>query len=228
MPPITPSSLSDLKRPQAWGAELSLPISLPIIIMSSIIASAGEAAHSFVASLLAHAQINPGDTIPKTEIKEDAPDQTVPLVLTGKNVLIGVPGAFTTPCNGHIPPFIESYEEFKAKGVNAIYIFGVNDTFVTKAWKEKLAPNGTREKRLIILFDSYLIVKPTAIHFIADDKASFVSSVGLAFDASGLLGGIRSKRFAIVTEGDKVVSVAVEEAPPNVTVTSAQSVLASL
>ncbi|PPQ85943.1 hypothetical protein CVT25_001793 [Psilocybe cyanescens] len=198
--------------------------------MTSVIASAAQAAHSIAASLLAHAQIKPGDSIPKTEIKEDAPDKADPLVLTGKNVLIGVPGAFTTPCNAHIPAFIESYEKFKEKGVNAIYIFGVNDAFVTKyvnsivivwaksycdspadrAWKEKLAPNGT------------------TIHFIADDKASFVSSVGLAFDASGLLGGIRSKRFAIVTEGDKVVSVAVEEAPPNVTVTSAKSVLASL
>lgn len=37
------------------------------------------------------------------------------------------------------------------------------------------------------------IIQMSAIHFIADDKASFVSSVGLAFDASGLLGGIRSK-----------------------------------
>jgi peroxiredoxin len=32
-----------------------------------------------------------------------------------------------------------------------------------------------------------------AIHFIADDKGAFVSSVGLIFDASGLLGGPRSK-----------------------------------
>jgi len=75
---------------------------------------------------------------------------------------IGVPGAFTTPCNAHIPGYIENYDKFKAKGVNEIYVFAVNDNFVTKyvlrilvfssttnltlsrAWKEKLAPEGTR------------------------------------------------------------------------------------
>ncbi|KDR72792.1 hypothetical protein GALMADRAFT_252056 [Galerina marginata CBS 339.88] len=175
--------------------------------MTSVLA---HAAHSIAASLLAPGQIQPGASIPASEVKENAPDSATPLTLTGKNVIIGVPGAFTTPCNGHLPPYIESYDKFKAKGVEAIYVFGVNDVFVMKAWKEKLAPNGT------------------PIHFIADDKAAFVSSIGLIFDASPLLGGPRSKRFAIVTNGNEVVSVAVEEAPPNVTVTSAESVLASL
>lgn len=43
-----------------------------------------------------------------------------------------MPGAFTTPCNLHIPAYIEKFDEFKAKGVNAIYVFGVNDAFVMK------------------------------------------------------------------------------------------------
>lgn len=87
---------------------------------------------------------------------------------------------------------------------------GVNDVFVTKAWKEKLAPQGT------------------PIHFVADDKAAFIGSLGLLFDATPLLGGQRSKRFVIVTEGDKVLSVAVEVAPPDVTITAAKAVLAQL
>jgi 2-Cys peroxiredoxin 5 len=32
----------------------------------------------------------------------------------------------------HIPAYIEKFDEFKAKGVNAIYVFGVNDAFVMK------------------------------------------------------------------------------------------------
>ncbi|KAF8152353.1 Redoxin [Crassisporium funariophilum] len=178
--------------------------------MTSVIASAAQAAHSVAASLLAKAQIQPGDIIPASEIKEDAPDKATTLTLTGKNIIIGVPGAFTTPCNSHLPAYIEKFDEFKAKGVNAIYVFGVNDAFVMKAWKAHLAPNGT------------------PIHFIADDKGAFVGSLGLIFDASPLLGSPRSKRFAIITEGNKVVSVAVEEAPPSVTVSSAQSILAQL
>jgi len=45
---------------------------------------------------------------------------------------VGVPGAFTTPCNSHIPPYIENYQEFKAKGVKHIYVIAVNDAFVMK------------------------------------------------------------------------------------------------
>jgi len=169
-----------------------------------------HAAHSIATSILAHTQIQPGQAIPSADVKEDSPDATKRLELKGKNILIGVPGAFTTPCNAHLPGYIENYDKFKTKGVNEIYVVAVNDAFVTKAWKEKLAPNGT------------------PIHFIADDKGTFVSSLGLNFDASGLLGSPRSKRFAIVTEGHKVVSVAVEEQPPNVTVTGAEAVLATL
>ena len=35
--------------------------------------------------------------------------------------------------------------------------------------------------------------KYIAIHFIADDKAAFIGSLGLLFDAAPLLGGPRSK-----------------------------------
>lgn len=178
--------------------------------MASAIATIAHAAHNVASSLIADAQIQPGAVIPAQEIKEDAPDKTSALVLTGKNIIIGVPGAFTTPCNAHIPAYIETYEEFKNKGINEIYVVGVNDVFVTKAWKEKLAPQGT------------------PIHFIADDKAAFIGSLGLLFDATPLLGGQRSKRFVIVTEGDKVLSVAVEVAPPDVTITAAKAVLAQL
>ncbi|RXW22298.1 hypothetical protein EST38_g3547 [Candolleomyces aberdarensis] len=89
-------------------------------------------------------QIAAGATIPAVSVKEDAADKSSTLTLKGKNVIIGVPGAFTTPCNAHIPGYIDSYEQFKAKGVSEIFVVAVNDTFVTKAWKEKLAPNGTR------------------------------------------------------------------------------------
>lgn len=73
---------------------------------------------------------------------------------------MGVPGAFTPACSSQAPAYIEKYEEFKAKGINEIFIVTVNDAFVTKcvqnmfvlhsltsgnkrAWKAKLAPDGT-------------------------------------------------------------------------------------
>jgi len=56
--------------------------------MTSVIASAAQAAHSVAASLLANAQIAPGGTIPTAEVKSTAPDKTSPLTLTGKNILV--------------------------------------------------------------------------------------------------------------------------------------------
>ena len=59
---------------------------LPTIM--STIASAVQAAHSVATSLLARSQIQPGGTIPALEVKEDAADKTVPLKLTGKNIIV--------------------------------------------------------------------------------------------------------------------------------------------
>ncbi|KAF5378134.1 hypothetical protein D9615_007520 [Tricholomella constricta] len=155
-------------------------------------------------------QIQVGGTIPAQNVKENAPDAATPLELKGKNIIVGVPGAFTGTCHAQVPGYIEAYDEFKAKGVNEIYIFAVNDVFVTKAWKENLAPKGSN------------------VHFIADDNAAFANSVGLAFDATPLLGGPRSKRYVIVTEDNKVSSIAVEADPGKLTITAAKNVLAQL
>ena len=127
--------------------------------MASILASATEAAHSAAASLLSAAQVKVGSTIPTSvSIKEDNPEQgfTFEGKLTGKNIIVrisslpvrfesaltrchlvcvlqvGVPGAFTAPCSAQVPGYINSYDQFKAKGVNNIYVVAVNDVFVTK------------------------------------------------------------------------------------------------
>ena len=56
-----------------------------------------------------------------------------------------MPGAFTGTCSAQVPGYIKAYEKFRERGVDNIYIVAVNDVFVTKAWKEHLAPEGTRE-----------------------------------------------------------------------------------
>ncbi|KAJ7148193.1 hypothetical protein C8R43DRAFT_1194975 [Mycena crocata] len=78
------------------------------------------------------------------------------------------------------------------------------------AWKENLAPRGT------------------AVRFISDDSGAFASALGLVFDATSILGGVRSKRFVIVANGDKVETIAVEQVPSELTVTDAKTILAQL
>lgn len=101
--------------------------------MASILASATQAAHSAAAGLLSKAHVTPGSTLPAgVHVKEDAPDKTFELALTGKNVIVGVPAAFSAPCSNQVPGYVEHLEAFKAKGVSAIYVVAVNDAFVMK------------------------------------------------------------------------------------------------
>ena len=48
------------------------------------------------------------------------------------------------------------------------------------------------------------------------------------FDASGLLGGHRSQRYAALVEGGVVKKLYVEDEAPSVTVTSAENVLKAI
>ncbi|KAF9650380.1 Redoxin [Thelephora ganbajun] len=158
---------------------------------------------------MANREIQPGSKFPaNATVKEDNPEQTFHITkLTGRNVFVGVPGAFTGACSAQIPGYISTYEQFKEKGINNVYVVAVNDVFVLKAWKTQMAPDGTK------------------VRFIADDKAELTLALGMLFDATPLLGGPRSKRYVVVTDGDKIISVAVEPVPGEVTVTAADKVL---
>ncbi|KZV65729.1 Redoxin [Peniophora sp. CONT] len=180
--------------------------------MASLVSTAAKAAHSTAASLLSRAPIKPGDKLPLTTTVKaaGAPRDAITLASTGKTIIVGVFGAFTPPCSGQAPGYIEKYEEFKARGVSDIYIVTVNDAFVVGAWAKTLAPTDTPVK------------------FIADDSGAFVSGLGLVQDSQELVGGPRSKRFVIIANGDVVETVIVEDDTSKVTTTAADHVLTLL
>ncbi|KIO18178.1 hypothetical protein M407DRAFT_246545 [Tulasnella calospora MUT 4182] len=178
--------------------------------MAYVLSRIARRAHHTVANLT-KAQIQPGTKLPNVALKDLQGNPTVRLAeTTGKNIIVGVPGAFTPVCNDQVPGYIANFDKFKAKGINDIYVVAVNDVFVIKAWKEKLA------------------AADTSVKFISDDHGEFVSELGLAFDATAGLGGVRAKRFSLVTDSGKVTKVNVEEVPSKVTVTAAEEVLKSL
>lgn len=125
-------------------------------------------------------------------------------------IVVGVPGAFTPPCSSHVPGYVEHADQFAQKGVKGIYVVAVNDAFTTQAWKEKLG------------------AKNPLIHFLADDTGAFTKSAGMSFDATGLLGGPRSARYAAVVEDGTVQQIFVEDEAPTVSVTKADNVLQAL
>ncbi|KAK3716356.1 hypothetical protein LTR37_006506 [Vermiconidia calcicola] len=131
-------------------------------------------------------------------------------LLKGKNIIVGVPGAFSPACSSQVPGFIEKADKFAAKGVQGIYIVAVNDVFTTQAWKEQLGS------------------KNPMVHFLADDDAKFTKGAGMSFNASAFFGNDRSNRYAAVIENGIVKQVFQEEAPTDVKVSKADNVLQAI
>lgn len=83
-----------------------------------------------------------------------------------EDLVVAVPGAFSSTCSNQVPGYVEHAEQFAAKGIEGIYVVAVNDVFVMKAWKKDLKAD-----------------KSPMFHFIADDDAS-VRSTALSVPAA--------------------------------------------
>ena len=47
----------------------------------------------------------------------------------------GLTAVYQPTCHAnHLPPYLEKYEEFKAKGVDVIAVVAANDPFVMSGW----------------------------------------------------------------------------------------------
>lgn len=153
--------------------------------------------------------------VPYTPALADGSACGIPVTLStnewqGKKVvLISVPGAFTPTCHvNHLPPFLQNYKEFKAKGVDVVAVLAANDAFVMSAWGRVTGLND----QIIALSD-------------ADAKWS--KSIGLDKDLSAIGFGTRTERYALIID-DLVVKYIGVESAPGVTVSGAELVLAHL
>jgi len=153
-----------------------------------------------------------GDSLPQANFRVMTPDgpqvRTTDDVFKGRKVvLFGVPGAFTPTCHGnHLPGYLQRLDEFKAKGVDALAVTGVNDVFVMKAWAEATGAQGK-------------------IEFLADGSADFAKAIGLSMDGAGFGLGTRSQRYAMVVEDGAVKALAVEDAPSKAVSSGAEEIL---
>ena len=121
-----------------------------------------------------------------------------------KTVLFAVPGAFTPTCSqAHLPGYVALADKIKAKGVDNIICVSVNDAFVMKAWGDA---NNAEE-----------------VIMLADGGADFTKAIGLEME-TGVFGGVRSQRYAMVVD-DGVVTVLNVEQPKEFTVSNAETIL---
>jgi peroxiredoxin len=124
-----------------------------------------------------------------------------------KTVLFAVPGAFTPTCSqAHLPGYVALADKIKAKGVDNIICVSVNDAFVMKAWGDA---NNAEE-----------------VIMLADGGADFTKAIGLEME-TGVFGGVRSQRYAMIVD-DGVVTLLNVEQPKEFTVSNAETILDAL
>ncbi|XP_020207795.1 peroxiredoxin-2F, mitochondrial isoform X1 [Cajanus cajan] len=127
-----------------------------------------------------------------------------------KVVIFGLPGAYTGVCsNKHVPPYKENIDKFKAKGIDSVICVAVNDPYTMNAWAEKLQAK-------------------EAIDFYGDFDGSFHKSLDLVTDLSGALLGTRSERWSAYVVDGKIKALNVEEAPSDVKVSGADTILGQI
>lgn len=171
-------------------------------------------ARSFQTS--AFRQIKVGDAVPSALLYDGAPSQTINLAektARGKYLFVGVPGAFSPGCSQrHIPEYIKSFDQFKDKGFQNIYVITVNDSFVANAWEDSLFETAKTTGA-----DGFVRV-------LADQSGEFSRDWDTLFDASAFFGTPRSVRYAAIVEDGKVVKTFVEKDNTGIDVSAAENV----
>ena len=106
-------------------------------------------------------------------------------------ILFSLPGAFTPTCSTYqLPGFEKHFDEFKKKGIDAIYCLSVNDSFVMNAWAKSQNINN--------------------VQVIPDGSGEFTRKMGMLVDKDNLGFGMRSWRYAAIID-DGVVEQWFEE-----------------
>tara|TARA_B100000212_G_C27229358_1_gene470900 strand:+ start:151 stop:624 length:474 start_codon:yes stop_codon:yes gene_type:complete len=125
------------------------------------------------------------DQIPDTEIfhlveGEPRISKIKEILGTGKIILFGLPGAFTSTCSKfHLPGYVANADKLKQKGIQNIFCISVNDPYVMDAWGQ--AHNIAN--KIVMLSDPYL---------------SFTKAIGAEVDRNSRGMGIRSNRYSMV------------------------------
>lgn len=158
--------------------------------------------------------------VPKSDFAEDLEGKPIDIGEVigagkgkGRQLVIGIPGAFTPVCSStHLPGFIDRFARegnFARHGVNEVVLVAPNDAYVMAAWAK--SKPGLRNFTLI-----------------ADGNAAVCDALGLSWDGTAKGMGLRSKRFVLVVDDGIVSSVNVETEPSDLRVTAVEYVLEHL
>lgn len=143
--------------------------------------------------------IEEGDRLPAGEfvLKRDGQLEAMDVETLTKGrriVMFCLPGAFTGVCSSsHLPSFVRTAEQFRAKGIDDICCVSVNDAHVMAAWGDA---HGAGDAGILML---------------GDPTAAFAKALGRVFDnpAAGLYS--RMTRSAMIVNDGVVETLQLEE-----------------
>ena len=157
-------------------------------------------------------KLKENDLIPNAEVfvienGELCKKNITDLLKNKKAVLFGLPGAYTSVCSAkHLPGYLDSYDKYKAKGIDYIIWISVNDPFVMEAWGKSHKVGD----KIIMIGDPFL---------------NFTKSIGADVDKSARGLGIRSNRYAMLINNLKVVKLEEEKDTGSCVVSAAENFL---
>ena len=157
-------------------------------------------------------KLKENDIIPSVEIfvvenGEPTKKNITELLKDKKVILFGLPGAYTSVCSAkHLPGYVNSYEKYKAKGIDHIICMSVNDPFVMDAWGKS---HNVGDK-IIMMGDPFL---------------NFTKSIGADVDKSARGLGIRSNRYTMLIDNLKVVKLQEEKDAGSCEISAAENFL---
>lgn len=160
--------------------------------------------------------IKKGDTLPAATLLQMAEDGPQTVDLSGKLkdrkvVIFGLPGAYTGVCStAHVPSFMITFDDFKAKGVDEIICVAVNDPFVMQAWGEHTG------------------ALAAGITMLADAESSFTTGIGMNFSAPPVGFVNRSKRYAMLVENGVVTILNAEDSPGTCEISAGETLLEAM
>jgi peroxiredoxin len=165
--------------------------------------------------------IKEGDRLPDVTLQElpveysagcptGPENRSVTELAKGKRIAIfAVPGAFTRTCSAkHLPGFVGSADQLKAKKIDEIWCVAVNDAMVMAAWGKEHGAGGK-------------------VRMMADGSAKLAKALGLETDLTERGMGVRSQRYSMLVEDGVVKKLNVEK-PGQYEVSSAEHMLSQL
>ena len=160
--------------------------------------------------------ISAGATLPDATLYRmgDAGPEAVALstLTKGRKVAIfGLPGAYTGTCTtAHVPSFMRTIADFKAKGVDDVICVSVNDPFVMGAWG---AATGATDAGILMLGDA---------------SAELTKAIGMEFSAPPAGLHDRSKRFSMLVDDGVVTQLNEEGSPGECEISAGEALLAQV